>query len=155
MHASRRLWQYTCTHPRHLHAYSPHAQNHPDKNPGNEEVFQKISEGAPHRHSSHHVLTACAAYEVLSDEEKRQIYDADGKEGLKRHAEQQQGGGGGFGSIFDGACHVMPCHIPAHTMLAAFFGGGGRQQQRQLPTVHIDLPMTLRDLYLGSTVHVR
>ena len=48
------------------------------------------------------ICLSCAAYEVLSDEEKRQIYDADGKDGLKRHAEQQQGGGHGS-SIFDGA----------------------------------------------------
>lgn len=32
----------------------------------------------------------CPAYEVLSDEEKRKIYDRYGEEGLK-----QQGGGGG------------------------------------------------------------
>lgn len=52
---------------------------HPDRNPGNksaEEMFKKINE----------------AYEVLSDEEKRQVYDRYGKEGLKND------GFGGFGS---------------------------------------------------------
>lgn len=35
------------------------------------------------------------AYEVLSDSEKRQIYDRYGEEGLKQHAAQNSGGGGG------------------------------------------------------------
>lgn len=39
-----------------------------------------------------------AAYEALSDKEKRKIYDQYGEEGLKQHSAQQgQGGGGGFG----------------------------------------------------------
>lgn len=38
-----------------------------------------------------------AAYEVLSDREKRGIYDRYGEEGLKQHA---AGGGGGGGMNF-------------------------------------------------------
>lgn len=40
----------------------------------------------------------CAAYEVLSDEEKRKIYDRYGEDGLKQHS--QGGGGGGPQDIF-------------------------------------------------------
>ena len=53
---------------------------HPDKNPDNQEaageIFKKIGE----------------AYSVLSDGEKRQIYDQYGKQGL-----EAGGGGGGAG----------------------------------------------------------
>merc|ERR1712106_983222 len=64
---------------------------HPDKNPGEEaeKKFKEIS----------------AAYEVLSDEEKRQTYDRFGLEGLK----EGRGGGGGMGG---------------DDLFSMFFGGG-------------------------------
>ena len=52
-------------------------QYHPDKNPGNKEAEDKFKE-------------ATEAYEVLSDDEKRQIYDQYGFAGL-------DGMGGGAG----------------------------------------------------------
>ena len=49
-----------------------------------------------------HTLFLFAAYETLSDAEKRQIYDQYGEEGLKQHNQQQgQRGGGMGGGIFD------------------------------------------------------
>ncbi|KVI04008.1 Chaperone DnaJ, C-terminal [Cynara cardunculus var. scolymus] len=54
---------------------------HPDKNQGNEDANKKFAE-------------INNAYEVLSDSEKRSIYDRYGEEGLKQHA---AGGGGGGG----------------------------------------------------------
>ena len=43
---------------------------------------------------------AAAAYEVLSSEEKRRIYDRYGEDGLKQHDAQGGGGGGGAADIF-------------------------------------------------------
>lgn len=52
---------------------------HPDKNPGKEaqEKFMEVAN----------------AYEALSDDKKRSIYDRYGEEGLKQ---ENQGGGHGF-----------------------------------------------------------
>lgn len=47
------------------------------------------------------VMLLHAAYEVLSDEEKRKIYDAHGEEGLKQHAAGQQAGHRQGGNLFD------------------------------------------------------
>ncbi len=63
---------------------------HPDKNPGDykaEEKFKAVNE----------------AYQILSDESKREVYDRYGKAGLEGHG-QQRGGFGGFedlSSIFE------------------------------------------------------
>jgi len=102
-------------------------KHHPDKNPGadSEQKFKEIS----------------AAYEVLSDEKKRGIYDRYGMEGLK------EGGGGGGGGMGD-----------AHDIFSAFFGGGGspfgggggRQRERKGKDVVHELRVSLDDLYNGT-----
>uniref|UniRef100_A0A8R1DWI5 Uncharacterized protein n=1 Tax=Caenorhabditis japonica TaxID=281687 RepID=A0A8R1DWI5_CAEJA len=93
---------------------------HPDKNPDGAEQFKQISQ----------------AYEVLSDEKKRKIYDQAGEEGL-------QGGGGGGGEGFHNPFDVFDM----------FFGGGGggrRGERRVKPTVH-QMRVTLDTLYKGAT----
>jgi DnaJ-class molecular chaperone len=98
---------------------------HPDKNPG-EEAERKFKE-------------ISAAYEVLSDAEKRQNYDRFGLEGLKEGR-----GGPGFGgddifSMFFGGG-------------SPFGGGGGRSQgPRRGQDVGHELRVTLEDLYNGKT----
>jgi molecular chaperone DnaJ len=77
---------------------------HPDRNPGDkqaEKEFKKISE----------------AYEVLSDENKRQIYDQYGADALKGGGMGGPGGGGhgGFSSMEEAL----------RTFMGAFGGGGG------------------------------
>ena len=75
------------------------------------------------------------AYEILSDEDKRQIYDIYGEEGLSNDAQRQQRGGGN--SIFD----------------LFGFGGGGQTQggRRKGPDFRMDFRVTLDELYNGST----
>lgn len=96
---------------------------HPDKG-GDPELFKEVTH----------------AYEVLSDPDKRSIYDARGEAGLS-----EQGGMGGmdpqdlFSQLFGGG--------------GGFFGGGGGRSQGPRKTkdlVH-RVHVTLEDLYKGKT----
>ena len=103
-------------------------QFHPDKNKseGAAEKFAEINR----------------AYEALSDEETRKIYDRHGEEGLKQHEQRQQGGGGGGFDPFE-----------------QFFGGGfggrqRRQEEARTPNVDMPLELTLEQMYSGATFEV-
>ncbi len=84
---------------------------HPDKNPGDaaaEKKFKEISE----------------AYEVLSDDKKKQIYDQYGADALKGG----MGGGGGFGGPGMGGFGgggFSSTEEALRTFMNAFGGGGG------------------------------
>lgn len=77
---------------------------HPDRNPGDKESEEKFKEAAE-------------AYDVLSDPQKRQIYDQYGHQGL-----QGQGfsGSGGFEDIFSNFGDIFE----------DFFGFGGQKRSR-------------------------
>lgn len=91
-------------------------KHHPDKG-GDEAKFKEIS----------------AAYEILSDSDKREKYDKYGLEGVA-----DEGGGGG----------------DASDLFSMFFGGGAgrRRGPRKGPSVNHPLKVSLEDLYLGKTV---
>ncbi|XP_057776662.1 dnaJ protein ERDJ3B-like [Salvia miltiorrhiza] len=102
---------------------------HPDKNQGNEEANKKFAE-------------INNAYEVLSDSEKRGIYDRYGEEGLKQHA--ASGGRGGGMNMQD--------------IFSSFFGGGTMEEEEEKVVkgddVIVELDATLEDLYMGGTLKV-
>lgn len=112
---------------------------HPDKNPDNSEAekrFKEISE----------------AYEVLSDEQKRKIYDQYGKAGL-----QGAGGGGhhGFGSMDEALRTFMGAFgdMGGDSVFDSFFGGGfagnSGSYARQGASKKINLSITFEEAISG------
>lgn len=108
----------TCTGPQITKAYRKRAvRTHPDKTGGDRRAFDKVSE----------------AYDILSDEEKRNLYDRFGKKGLQQ-------GGAGVGAGF-----------PAEDLFRQFFGQQSRQQYRTPQFMRYQLEVSLEDLYKGMT----
>eukprot|EP00009_Paramoeba_aestuarina_P005497 CAMPEP_0201512488 /NCGR_PEP_ID=MMETSP0161_2-20130828/4730_1 /ASSEMBLY_ACC=CAM_ASM_000251 /TAXON_ID=180227 /ORGANISM="Neoparamoeba aestuarina, Strain SoJaBio B1-5/56/2" /LENGTH=407 /DNA_ID=CAMNT_0047908361 /DNA_START=167 /DNA_END=1390 /DNA_ORIENTATION=- len=99
-------------------------QYHPDKNPDGRfaDKFKEIS----------------AAYEVLGDEEKRQLYDQYGEEGVAAGGPPGGHPGDLFGNIFD-----------------VLNGGGGRRGPRRGEDMVYKLGVSLKELYNGKTTKLR
>jgi molecular chaperone DnaJ len=118
-------------------------QFHPDKNPDDKEAEEKFKE-------------ASEAYEVLSDPEKKKLYDQYGHEGVDNSFGGQGFNwdnfthyddlndifGGGFSSIFE-----------------TFFGGGGggrgRQQSNRGEDLQIELSLTLKEISSGAEKKIK
>ena len=98
-------------------------QFHPDKNPGNKEAEEKFKE-------------LSAAYEVISNPEKKQLYDDYGEEGVKNGGPP---GGGGLGGLFE------------------MFGGRGRKPSgpRKGKPKLVELVVTLEEVFHGAMKNVK
>ena len=96
-------------------------ENHPDKNPDDKGAKQRFQDVG-------------AAYEVLTDQEKRRKYDKCGEKCVN-----EQGGG----------------HDPFDPF-ADFFGGGrGGNQERTGPNMNVKVKVTLEDIYSGKEMEIK
>ena len=109
-------------------------QFHPDKNPDDHTAEEKFKEAAN-------------AYQILSDDEQRAMYDRYGFDGLKR------GGGGGPGAGFGSVEDIFSAF---GDLFGDFFGGrtSGRRQARGAD-LRVDLGLTFAEAVWGCTKEVK
>ncbi|MBO5974769.1 MAG: molecular chaperone DnaJ [Paludibacteraceae bacterium] len=103
---------------------------HPDKNPGDKVAEEKFKEAAE-------------AYDVLSDQQKRQRYDQFGHAGV--------GGNGGFGG---GGMNMEDIFSHFGDIFGGFggFGGFGRQQQQRVrkgSDLRVKVRLSLKEIATG------
>lgn len=99
---------------------------HPDRNPGDkgaEDSFKEVND----------------AYQVLSDAQKRAVYDQYGHEGLRG------GGGGGAGGFSDVFGDVF----------SDIFGGGSRSGPRRGADLRYTMDLTLEEAVNGTTQTIK
>jgi molecular chaperone DnaJ len=109
-------------------------QYHPDRNPDDASAEEKFKE-------------ASNAYQILSDDEQRAVYDRYGFDGLRRGANGH--GGGGFTNVED-------IFSAFGDLFGDFFGGrsSGRRQARGAD-LRVDLELTFAEAVWGATKDVK
>ncbi len=119
-------------------------QYHPDRNPDDKEAEEKFKEAAE-------------AYEVLSDDDKRAIYDRYGHDGVKGTS---FGSSGGFTDINDIFSHFSDIFGGA-SIFDDFFGGSTQRTQRRSrkgtpgSDLKVVLKLTLEEIAEGTTKKIK
>ncbi len=117
---------------------------HPDKNPGDKEAEQKFRE-------------ATEAYEILSDDQKRPIYDQYGFAGLDGMG---QGGGGGYSHAFNDFSDLFGGMGGGFgDIFENLFGGGGSSRRSSSgpqpgASLRYDLQLGFRDAVYGTKAEI-
>lgn len=116
---------------------------HPDKNPGDSEAEKKFKE-------------ISEAYEVLSDEKKRQTYDRYGKDAV--HAAGAAGAAGGYASMDEALRTFMGAFggMGSDSIFDTLFGGaefgesrGGPRTHRQGASKRVNITISFEDAAHG------
>jgi molecular chaperone DnaJ len=104
-------------------------KHHPDRNPGDGAAEAKFK-------------AASEAYQVLSDDDKRRIYDQFGHAGLE--------GGGGFEGVGDVFAHMQDLFAEMFSTGFGFSGGGGgRRQARRGGDLRVQARLSLAEAAFG------
>ena len=107
---------------------------HPDRNPGDKEAEKKFKEMSQ-------------AYDVLSDEKKRQLYDQHGHEGLRGQTTRDYQNAS-FQDIFEAFGDILGGDSP----FGDFFGmgKGGRRGSRRGASLRVEMEIDFKEAALGT-----
>ena len=111
-------------------------QFHPDKNPDNPEAEDSFKEAAE-------------AYSILSDQQKRAVYDRYGHEGLRGGPQINTDIFREFSDIFGGGSSIF------EELFGDFFGGGGRRRgNTRGADLRYDLEITFEEAVGGTETRI-
>ncbi len=115
---------------------------HPDKNPGDQEAETKFKEAAE-------------AYEVLSDQEKRQRYDRYGHAGVGGAGQGGFGGGMSMDDIFEQFGDIFGGAFGGFGGFGGQSRGGGRRRVFKGSNIRIRVKVSLEDIANGVEKKIR
>ena len=130
---------------------------HPDKNPGDEAAAQEFAKyvagncsatarlvphalchlPAPYHCTHARTHRVAHAYEILSDPDKRMLYDTGGEDAVRENDMAAQAPASPFDMLFGGG------------------GGGKKRNHKKGPDIRADIHVSLEDMYNGGEVSAR